>query len=205
MNQQVNLYTPELRPQRLYLNAIAAVSLVVLVAIALVGVTAFGHWQNQQSEQLVDRLEQQNQSLAQAVAGMAAQVQARQPDPELGAALERVTETIARRQRLLDRVEGLTANNHSGFSGRMSALARQIPADLWLTTVRLQSVPATMSLEGRTRAADLVPHYLEQLGNEPAFIGETFSGFRLGRPDDDAARQWVEFRVATEQGTGTGS
>lgn len=205
MNQQVNLYTAELRPHKLYLNAIAAVTLALLVAIALVGVMAVGHWQNQQLEQQVDRLERQNHSLEQAVASMAAQVQARQPDPELDAALERVTETIARRQRLLDRVEGLTANNHSGFSGRMSALARQIPADLWLTTVRLQSVPATMSLEGKTRAADLVPHYLERLGDEPAFVGETFSGFRLGRPDDDASRQWVEFRVATEQGTGAGS
>lgn len=205
MKQQVNLYTAELRPQKLYLNAVAAVALVALVAVALVGVMAYSQWQNQQLEQQTERLQQQNQSLEQAVASMAAQVQARLPDPELEAALERVSETIARRQRLLDRVEGLTANNHYGFSGRMSALARQIPADLWLTSLRLQSVPATMSLEGRARAADLVPHYLERLGDEPAFIGETFSAFRLGRPDEDASRQWVEFRVATERGSGAGS
>ncbi|MFO8141199.1 MAG: PilN domain-containing protein [Marinobacter sp.] len=203
MTQQVNLYTAELRPQKLYLNALAGVALVVLVAVALVGVMAYGHWQSQQLQQQVDRLEQQNQSLEQAVASMTAQVQARLPDPELETALERLSETIARRQRLLNRVEGLTANNHHGFSGRLSALARQIPADLWLTTVRLQSVPATMSLEGRTRTADLVPHYLERLGDEPAFIGETFSGFRLQRPEQDASRQWVEFRVATERGTGS--
>lgn len=204
MNQQVNLYTAEMRPRRLRLSAGAALALVVLVAVTLVGVMAFGHWQNQQLEQQVQRLQQQNQGLEQAVASMTAQVQARLPDPELEAALERVSETIARRQRLLDRVEGLTGNNHKGFSGRMSALARQIPGDLWLTSVRLQSVPATMSLEGRTRSADLVPHYLERLGDEPAFIGETFSGFRLGRADEESSRQWVEFRVATEAQAGGG-
>ncbi|GGC83663.1 PilN domain-containing protein [Marinobacter halophilus] len=205
MTQQVNLYTAELRPQKLRLNTGAALALVALVAVALVGVMVYGHWHNQKLDQQVDRLQQQNQSLEQAVASMAAQVQARLPDPELDTALERLTDTIARRQRLLDRVGGLTANNHNGFSGRMSALARQIPDDLWLTSLRLQSVPATMSLEGRARAADLVPHYLERLGDEPAFIGETFGAFRLARPDEEASRHWVEFRVATEQGTGAGS
>lgn len=205
MKQQVNLYTAELRPRKLILNVATAVALIAFVVAVPVIVMAFSHWQNQQLEQQVSRLQQQNQSLEQAVASMTAQVQARLPDPELEAALERVSETIARRQRLLDRVEGLTANNHNGFSGRMSALARQIPADLWLTSVSLRSVPATMSLEGRTRSADLVPYYLERLGDEPAFIGETFSGFRLGRPDEEALREWVEFRVATEAQAGGGS
>ncbi|MBE0485604.1 PilN domain-containing protein [Marinobacter sp.] len=205
MKQQVNLYTAELRPQKLMLNAGAAVALVVLVVAMLVGVMVNGHWQNQQRDRQLAQLQQQTQNLEQAVASMSARVQARQPDPELEGALERVSDTIARRQRLLDRVEGLTANNHGGFSGRMSALARQIPGDLWLTSVQLQSAPASMSLEGRTRTADLVPHYLERLGNEPAFIGETFRDFRLSRSDDEASRQWVEFRVATEQRTGAGS
>jgi len=200
MKQQVNLYTPELRPTKQWLRTGTAGALVGLVAVILLAAMAFGHWQNRALEQQVDRLEQQNWTLESAVATMASQVQARQPDSDLEASLARVTETITRRQRLLEQVEGLATHNHGGFSGRLSALARQVPEDLWLTSVRLQSLPSTMRLEGRTRAADLVPSYLARLGEEPAFIGETFSDFRLQRPDAEADRHWVEFRVATEPG-----
>jgi MSHA biogenesis protein MshI len=200
INQQVNLYTPELRPTRQRLHAGTAGTMVGIVLVMLVAAMAFGRWHNQALEQQVERLEQQNRNLESAVASMAGQVQARQPDADLEASLARITETIARRQRLLERVEGLATHNHGGFSGRLSALARQVPEDLWLTAVRLQSLPSAMRLEGRTRSAELVPGYLARLGEEPAFKGETFGDFWLQRPDAEADRQWVEFRVATEPG-----
>lgn len=199
MNQQVNLYTAELRPTRQRISARSGLVVAALVVLIVAGLTGWGHWQNRQLEMRVAAVERQNQSLEQAVATMASQVQARKPDQELEAALERVTETIVRRQRLLERVEGLTSGGAAGFSGRLAALARQIPDDLWLTFVRLQAAPSAMRLEGQTRSAELVPGYLELLGQEPAFIGETFSVFRLARPEEGEATQWVEFRVATEQ------
>jgi MSHA biogenesis protein MshI len=204
IKQQVNLYTPELRPTRQRLHAGTAGALVGIVLVIVVVVMAFGRWHNQTLEQRVERLEQQNRNLEMAVTTMANQVQARQPDPGLEISLARITETIARRQRLLEQVEGLATQNHGGFSERLSALARQVPEDLWLTSVRLQSLPTAMRLEGRTRAAELVPSYLERLGGEPAFVGETFGDFRLQRPDDEADRQWVEFRVATRPGEESG-
>lgn len=198
--QQVNLYTAELRPSKQRLTLASAGALAVLTLFIVVGAMVLGQWQSRALEQQVERLEQQNLSLEAAVVSMAAQVQARQPDQELELALERVTETITRRQRLLERVEGLTTNNHAGFSGRLSALARQVPDNLWLTSVRLQSRPAALGLAGKTREADLVPQYLARLGEEPVFAGETFGDFRLQRSQEQAGRQWVEFRVATEAG-----
>jgi MSHA biogenesis protein MshI len=79
-----------------------------------------------------------------------------------------------------------------------------VPDNLWLTGIRLESFPATLTLKGQTRSADLVPRYLERLGEEPAFIGETFSDFRISRPDGEAARQWVNFQIATENNGDTG-
>lgn len=199
MNQQVNLYTAELRPQRQKLSARSALALAVLVLLAVAGLTGWEHWRNQQLDTRIAAVERQNQSLEKAIATMASQVEARKPDQELEAALERVTETIVRRQRLLERVEGLTAGGDAGFSGRLAALARQIPDDLWLTYVHLRADPAAMRIEGQTRSAERVPGYLASLGQEPAFIGETFSDFLLSRPEDGAGRNWVEFRVATKQ------
>lgn len=202
MRQQVNLYTAELRPRQQRLTALSALLLIGLVVLLVLGFMGFGYWQNQQLLERVGSIERQNNQLQQANASMAEQVEARKPDPELERALERVTDTISRRQRLLGRVESLATNNHSGFSSRMAALARQAPSELWLTGVTLQSSPARLQLQGRTRAPERVPLYLEQLGEEPIFAGQTFRDFQLNRPDenDDSAGDWVEFRLATEQG-----
>ncbi len=202
MRQQVNLYTAELRPRKQHLNARSALLLAALVVVVLLAFMGFGQWQNQQLERRAIQAERQNGQLQQAVDSMAAQVEARKPDPELEKALERVTQTISRRQRLLERVDSLANNNHSGFSSRMAALARQIPEELWLTTITLESLPARLGLRGRTRAPERVPLYLEQLGQEPIFAGQTFRDFQLNRPDEngDNAGDWVEFRVATEPG-----
>lgn len=202
MRQQVNLYTTELRPRQQRLTALSALALLGMVVLVVLAFMGFGYWQTQQLEQQVRDIERQNSQLQQANASMAEQVEARKPDPELERALERVTDTISRRQRLLGRVENLATNNHSGFSSRMAALARQVPGELWLTGVTLQSSPARLQLKGRTRVPERVPRYLEQLGEEPIFAGQTFRDFQLNRPGegDDNAGDWVEFRLATEQG-----
>ncbi len=202
MKQQVNLYVPELRPVRQRLSAGTCAVLVVLVAVLVLAAMAYGNWQNRQLAGQADAIERQTTQLQQAVETLSAQVEQQRPDPELELALERVTDTISRRQRLLERVEGLTGNHQAGFSGRMAALARQIPENLWLTGITLESSPASFKLEGRTRAPELVPGYLEQLGNEPVFAGETFRHFQLSRPDEEENTGWVEFRMATEHNRG---
>ncbi|MGC8120938.1 PilN domain-containing protein [Marinobacter sp. VGCF2001] len=205
MRQQVNLYTPELRPSQQKLNAVSASVAVALVVLVVAGLAALANYQNQQLERRVQGAERQTNQMEQVVAQLQEQVQALQPDPELEAALARVTDTIARRQRLLGRIETLANSGTSGFSGKLTALARRVPSELWLTGVRLESSPVMLTLEGQTRSAELVPHYLERLGEEPAFTGETFADFRISRPEDAKGGRYVNFQVATRQREGDGS
>lgn len=192
MIQQVNLYKAEFRPRRQWLTATSAVFAVVIV---LAVVLATGGWFRHQAtglEQSVANEQATNERLEQSIETLGNEIQARRPDPELEQAIERVTDTLSRRQRLLERVERLANNPSDGFSGPMTALARQIPGGVWLTGLNLQ--PGNITLEGRTGAGDLVPAYLERLGGEAAFAGQSFSDFTLSRSDE---HPWIEFRVAT--------
>lgn len=199
MIQQINLYTSELRPRQQRLSAARALGVVVVFAVAIVG---YGAWLNQEQHQMaqqVSGLEEQNARLGDAVASLSEAVARRQPDPELEAALQRISEILARRQRLLERVEGLVVSPGKGFSPQMAALARQIPENVWLTGIVLEAQPQRIQIEGRTRTSAQVPLYLEQLGQAPAFTGRTFGAFRLDRPEEG---NWVDFFVATEPGAG---
>lgn len=196
MTQQVNLYTQELRPRKQTLQAGALVTLVAVLVVALGVGSAFVRYQNSELEARVSALESQTQTLEQNVVELSERVSARQPAPEIQDALDRVTETLARRQKLLERVEGLILNDGGRFSPQMAALARQIPKDVWLTGIRLDAQPSLVTIEGRARSGALVPTYLENLGNEPVFTGQTFGAFRLTRPEEG---RWIKFHVATER------
>ncbi|HBC33338.1 MAG TPA: fimbrial assembly protein, partial [Marinobacter adhaerens] len=76
--------------------------------------------------------------------------------------------------RLLERVESLVLSEGRDFSPQLAALARQIPEDVWLTDVILESGPDKVTIEGSSRDGALVPRYLENLGDEAAFAGKTF-------------------------------
>lgn len=202
MKQQVNLYTPELHPRKQWLDA-STLLLLLLLEILSIGVyQGVGYWQRQQLEKQVAVVARQTDQLLAANEAMAKEIAARKPDPELEKALERVTSTLARREQLLQRVEALASHNQSGFSSRMAALARQVPGELWLTGIRLESSPARVQLTGRTRLPERVPIYLENLGAEPIFAGHSFQAFELKKPEETEAQpvDWVAFRIATEPG-----
>jgi MSHA biogenesis protein MshI len=192
--QQVNLYKPEFRPSQ---QRMTAVNVALVAVVLLVLVLATGGWFTYQASGLEQALQSEragNEQIRQSIARLNEEVDGRRPDPQLARAVERVTDTLSRRQRLLERVERLANNRSDGFAAPMAALARQVPQDLWLTGLRLQQ--DRVSLQGRTRAGSLVPVYLERLGEEPAFAGQVFGRFELSRSDEQPL---IQFRVATHR------
>ncbi|MFN2360270.1 MAG: PilN domain-containing protein [Marinobacter sp.] len=196
-SQQVNLYTDDLRPRKEKLQAGVAMAALVLALVVIAVAAGVTRYQESQLQAETMALQQQNDQLQRSVDRKTNEVEARRPDPEIEADLERVTETLARRQQLLDRVENLIATETNGFSKPLSALARQVPEGLWLTSIRLDARHGDVGLAGRAQSGRLVPVYLEQLGGEPAFAGKTFGSFRLEREEDG---RWIEFQVATDAG-----
>jgi MSHA biogenesis protein MshI len=179
-----------------------AVTAVAIVGLALLGLAVAAGFVRYEHTRMNDQLaSQQNQieRLEQSVAELTQEAQSRQPHPQKEAALTRVNDTLARRQKLLAQVEGLISADTTGFADPLAALARQVPAGLWLTRIRLNAQNGNVGLDGRAQAGKLVPSYLEALGEEPAFQGKTFGAFRLERSEQGGG---IEFRVATDASAG---
>lgn len=194
MIQQVNLYKAEFRPRHQRLTAVTGLLAALLVLLVVLAAGGWYQYRAAGLEQAVSTEQAGNDRLLQAVEQLSSEIQGRRPDPELERAVERVTDTLARRQRLLDRVERLASNPSDGFSAPMTALAKQVPEGLWLTGLRLY--PERVAIEGRTREGNLVPVYLQRLGDEAAFTGQSFGRFELSRSEDHS---WIEFAVATRR------
>ncbi len=61
----------------------------------------------------------------------------------------------------------------------MVGFASQPLKDVWITAFKLNAFEQNMSLTGRALQADLVPVFIERLGELPVFKGKLFSGLTL--------------------------
>ena len=151
MIQQVNLYTQELRPQKERLQAGTLAGLVMLALLAVAVAAGMVRHEAAELDERVDAMVAENLRLEQRITDLSAQVQARQPSPDIREALDRVTATLVRRERVLERVENLVLTGGGRFSPQMAALARHCLIPFCRRTV--QAVP----WEGPKQSMDSIP------------------------------------------------
>lgn len=202
MSQQVNLYNDELRPRRNPLQASVFAAVVAVVLVAVLAGAMFARMQHSESEVRLQALNTQTAAIETRVAQLTAKVQSQRIDPRNTEAVEKVTAEIAQRQRLLAEVSRLVGDEQSGFSPYMAAMARQVPANLWLTGFVVDLARSEVQLSGRARSGDQVPLYLEHLGREPIFTGRRFEQLNLQREESG---RWIDFHIASDRRSGGGS
>lgn len=88
-------------------------------------------------------------------------------------------------QRLIGYLQLLSSQRTSGFVAPLLALTEQHPeSGLWLNGISLQDGGRHMRLQGRSLDQELLPAYLQRLGQSPVFSGREFARFDVQRGDD---------------------
>ena len=78
----------------------------------------------------------------------------------------------------------------------MRAFARQSIKGLWLTAFEIAGDGAEMNLSGAVLNPQLLPSYIQRLGNEKVMRGKMFSALQMQQPkggEDKSAARYVEF------------
>jgi Tfp pilus assembly protein PilN len=191
--QQINLYQPIFRKQRQIFSAAAMLSSVGVVAVALLGIYAFGLWQVAGLEREAVQLEGREKAYSAQLARL---------DPTSGAQrreqiereLERLSATVIRQQKLVDVLRKRSVSSTEGFSANLAALARRHVAGLWLTKISINGASGAIELAGRAVGPALVPEYLQSLSEEPALSGQRFDRLQIERDENSSM---VQFRVTS--------
>lgn len=197
--QNINLYQRERRrgggprPRQMQLGA----------ALLVAALSIHGAWQGWQlhAARVVARLAEQQAIQAEATLE-AIKADFREPrlDPKLPQQLAEHEAENHELERLADHLKALDAQRSSGFAALLQGLAdRHPPQGLWLTQIRLHSGGDDLALRGLTQDQELLPLYLQSLGQSTAFRGRNFAHLDLQRDGQDLLR----FRLssqAVEQG-----
>jgi hypothetical protein len=193
MYQQINLYQPIFRKQPQVFSAAAMLQAAAVVIVALAAVYGYGRWQLARLEAEVVQLEGQEKAFAAQLARI---------DPSAGAARRKAVEdeianlnaALLAQQKLIDVLRAQPLAMTNGFSPYLAALGRQHVNGLWLTELDVNGATGTMELAGQTVRAELVPEYLQRLGNEAALAGQRFDRLRIERNEQS---ERVAFRVSS--------
>ncbi|MFO7858573.1 MAG: PilN domain-containing protein [Ectothiorhodospiraceae bacterium] len=182
MRQEINLYQPLRRRRDWLAPGLLPVWLMVVVT-GLAGVSLAQWWQNQRLEERADALAASVEGEEQELEELRAELPPQEPDPELEAELAGLEAEISARRRLKDEVLAGSGPWRDGFSPLFRALARAPLESVWLQAIRA-GADGRLQLEGRALEAEAVPAFMDQLGEEPELIGQSFAGVAIQRPEE---------------------
>ncbi|MFE8072923.1 PilN domain-containing protein [Marinobacteraceae bacterium S3BR75-40.1] len=191
MIQDVNLYTEDLKPKKDPLTLERAVALVAVLAVLVVLAALWSQWSLSQLQARQQKLAANIATAQTEVDSLSEKVAQQSESQALKQAVEQARLTLVHRNELAKRMENLTLSGTEGFSRYLEGLARQVTPGLWLTGVDISSAARHLELRGLARDGDLVPQYLQNLEQEPAFAGQRFGFFELERSDESAGLQFV--------------
>ncbi|MEX0740076.1 MAG: hypothetical protein WD071_12105 [Pseudohongiella sp.] len=201
--QQVNLFLPELRPNREWLTAIRLGKTVAVVLLLMVLLSAWNYWQRS-----VLRAE-----MAVAEAELSAQTQ-RTEQIERDAASRSSNESLLRdiatretrlqqSQELLEFLRNTTLGNSTGYSEYVKDLSRASFDGIWLTEFRISGGTDSVFLRGNALQTAMVPDYVGRLsGSQSSLQGRLFNRLQSNRvtsPATAGGGELYEFVLETQR------
>jgi Tfp pilus assembly protein PilN len=179
VSQQVNLYQPIFRRQERKFSARAMLQAVGLVAGGVVLMVLYTQWQISSLRSEIKRAEIQQATISKrlddVVRQFSGRIKARTVDEEIA----RLESEIGAKQRIYDILQRGVFSNSEGFSGYLTALARQNLQGVWLTGFEITGAAEQMMLQGRSVSRELVPRYMQRLSAEKKMSGIEFRTFYL--------------------------
>lgn len=198
MQQQINLFQPVFRREAKVFSArtlAQVLGLALVLSLAGVALLQLQLGRHGATRNLLDAQYRQLETRLQALENQA--------DPGALAALDtriRDLETrLADGAVELAQIHSLVIERSGGFSPVLEALARHPLDGLWLTGIRVAD--GALELHGLARHPELIPQYLDRLGEDPALGRWPLAAVQVARAADDAGLLRFTLRSAAAGST----
>ena len=196
--QQINLYQEQFKKRKTPLSSVTLLTLLTLVAAGLVIIHYINYldFSSLQDEQARVVAEFDDFTRKVAVAEEAAKP--KPVDKLLEKEVEQLVVRLQRNQRLLRALTEGAMSNTRGFSEYFEALANRHVNGTWITRMQIGNGGLSFAFSGKSMTPELVPRYLQNLGNEEVFNNFSFNILEIERKDAD--KPVIDFNIATGKG-----
>lgn len=176
MKRRVNLYQTVLQPVQEKAGLALLLRMLLLVLLLLAGIWSWLQWQQQQQQQQLALLQQEQQSSLQQLEVLQQTLAQRQPSAELRRQAEQLQRSISQKQQLLAYLQQQNNGQAPTYAAVMAHLAQIDPTGLWLTGF---SLGEHLYFHGVVRQSQLLPRWMQALGQHPQLQGLTLATVRL--------------------------
>lgn len=179
MSQQVNLFNPSLVKAKDWFS-VSAVAIIYLVTACTMYL--FYVFSNQDVEAVqAQRTQvlaafQDSQKKLNALSGPKQTVVNSKEDEVLVSYLQQKIDSQAK---IIDIFKSAQSGDQAHVADYLRGLAHLSTANVWITGMKLEPFKQHVTLQGRAMSAELVPLYIQQLGQEPVFSGKLFGSLKL--------------------------
>lgn len=186
MSQQINLFNPIFLKQQKHFSAMTMLQALGLLLLGSLLLGAYAHYQ-------VTALSQEAAAASSQLAILQAQVAKAKAEGGGNKKNVLLEEQVRKREAEVQSLQQISAllqrgdfGDTKGYSQYLSAFARQIVGDLWLTGLNIQGAGNEIGLRGRALQPELVAVYMNRLKNEPVLQGKSFSTLEMQVPSIDS-------------------
>lgn len=179
MSQQINLLNPSLVKPRDWLT-LRNVFLIYVVLIALlIGLNI------KTQDELTQLTSERDSALASLNTVNTTLADIKNVEPQTNRSKEQelelkdLTQTREMQSSLLTSLKHINSDSHQHMMDYMLGFANQSIPGVWLTGFKINSFEQQVSIAGQSLSPELIPQYMERLGDDQVFHGKLFSGLAL--------------------------
>ncbi len=196
MNQQINLYQPMFRKQKVVFSAMTMLQVGVFFLFVFAALYAY---QVNQIKPYKKKLASMDAELIQLNAQVAALSGSKKQNKSklLEREITKLSKELKQRENILKILSSRSFGNSDGFSSYLEAFARGHVQGTWLTGVNIKQGGAALGLKGKTLSSELVPVYIQRLADEKSLDGSSFNVMELARVETEDGNSELNFSIST--------
>jgi len=196
LHQQINLYQPIFRKQRIMFSFTSSLQATAVFFIALVGLY-FLNWQHvvKLEGKIVEDNYFNQQKLTQ-LAQLSNDISKFKGDAS-NSKVGQLKQELEAERFLLSVLGDVYASHSKGFASYLEGFSRRVIDGLWISRFDMLNGGSAIKLVGGTLKPESVPEFLENLKQEEALRGTKFQILDIDRADKN--KSWVKFTLASEK------
>ena len=197
MNQQINLYQPMFRKQKVVFSAMTMLQVGIFFLLVFSSLYAYQNSKLKPFQKQLASLETELTQLGIQLAAMESSQKSRSKSKLLENEIAKLSNELVQRERISNVLSSRSFGNSSGFSSYLEAFARGHVQGTWLTHVNIRQGGSSLGLMGKTLSSELVPVYLQKLAEEKSLHGSSFNVMEIARIETDEGDSEINFSIST--------
>jgi Fimbrial assembly protein (PilN) len=196
MNQQINLYQPMFRKQKVVFSAMTMLQVGAFFIIVFASIYVYQSSQLKPYKKQLADIDQELIQLSNQV-GVLNNTNKKTKSKLLENEIVKLTKELEQRERISNVLSSRSFGNSAGFSSYLEAFAKGHVQGTWLTSVNIKQGGSALGLKGKTLSSELVPVYIQNLGKQESMAGSSFNVMELARVENNEGGSELNFSIST--------